>query len=143
MFSETKFSQISDSLDITYISIFFFRVSSYRGKYQPSPCSISACTCFKIRKEEETYSLKWRVLKQFTKMVSNYHITLILFKAFQLILLVQVHLKIIFSYVQRKKKKHMKTQCLDKRWSTFMKNILLKNKEKKVEALVVIGKWRS
>lgn len=36
-------------------------------------------------------------------MVSKDHIALILFKAFQLTLLVQVHLKIVFSYMQRKK----------------------------------------
>lgn len=41
--------------------------------------------------------------EQVIKMVSNDHIALILFKAFQLILLVQVHLKIVFSYMQRKK----------------------------------------
>lgn len=45
-------------------------------------------------------------------MVSNDQITLILFKAFQLILPVQLHLKIIFSFVQRKKTKHMKTQYM-------------------------------
>lgn len=41
--------------------------------------------------------------EQVIKMVSNDHIALILFKAFQLILVVQVHLKIVFSYMQRKK----------------------------------------